>query len=84
MGRKSQKDSYWLAWVTCPFSEPITVAREMEKECAVNRKTSLALVSNKGEKRFGETETTGNLRLGNGENVDTTYSQREKSGGRIT
>lgn len=42
------------------------------------------LWSVEGEKRFAETETIGNLRLGNGENVDTTYSQWEKSGGRIT
>ena len=30
----------------------------------------------------GRKETTGKLRPGDGENVDTTYSQREKSGGR--
>ena len=41
-------------------------------------------MSNEGEKRFGETETTGNLRLGDRENVDTPDSQREKSGRRIT
>ena len=41
-------------------------------------------MSDEGEKRFGETETTDNLRPGDWENVGTPDNQREKSGGRVT
>lgn len=72
--RNSQKDSYWLAWVMCPFFEPIIVARGMEaSELCCPQEAS---VSDEGEKRFRERNNR--LLQGNWENASTLDNQRGK------